>query len=161
MKAYTVADESKYVIVQNIPSVGGIKDLIATFALYGTVLEYNLLDHLSEEWMDAVLIKFADISAARLAKSRLDGKPYCGYLMQISYSPACETLEETREKLLERARNVTGRLISQRPCFLTEAADLQLEAMGKKPKQGAIVSQALSDVGGLSDSAGHCRPRTT
>jgi RNA-binding protein 48 len=62
--------ESKYLVVTNIPSVGAHNDLIRLFKVYGTILEHRMLDEYPcEAFCETMLIKFEKIQNARCCKS--------------------------------------------------------------------------------------------
>lgn len=111
VKVYTVAQESKYLLVQNIPSIAGVADqLLPHFNHYGPVEQSWRLDgyvrkDLTEEddrFLDTMLIKFARIQHARTAKCRLDDLNFMGSSLHVCYAPECETVEDLREKINER-----------------------------------------------------------
>ncbi|XP_028672930.2 RNA-binding protein 48 [Erpetoichthys calabaricus] len=103
VKVYTINLESSYLLVQGVPAVGVMTELIQLFALYGAVEEYRILDdYPAEEFTEAYLIKFQKIQSARAAKRKLDEKSFFGGLLHVCYAPEFETLEDTREKLQDR-----------------------------------------------------------
>lgn len=58
--------ESKYLVVTNIPSVGSHNDLVRLFKVYGNVLEHKMLDEYPcESFCETMLIKFEKIQNAR------------------------------------------------------------------------------------------------
>ena len=58
--------ESKYLIVNNIPSLGAHNDLLKLFKIYGNILEYKMLDEYpSKEYCETMLIKYEKIQNAR------------------------------------------------------------------------------------------------
>eukprot|EP00112_Aurelia_sp_Birch-Aquarium-sp1_P020336 Seg5218.1 transcript_id=Seg5218.1/GoldUCD/mRNA.D3Y31 product="RNA-binding protein 48" protein_id=Seg5218.1/GoldUCD/D3Y31 len=107
VKVYTINQESKYLLVQGIPSVGVCKELIELFAIYGAVEEYRYLDEYpAEEFTDVYWIKFKKIQSARFAKKKLDMRSFYGGVLHVCYAPEYETVEDTREKLRERRQQV-------------------------------------------------------
>jgi hypothetical protein len=106
VKVYTIAQESKYLLVQNIPSIAGVMEqLIPYFNQYGTIEHYRKLDDYEKkegEFIDTALIKFQRIDKARLAKCKLDDFNFLGSVLHICYAPECESLDDLREKLVER-----------------------------------------------------------
>lgn len=63
---YTCAQESKYLLVTKIPSIGAHNDLVKLFALYGEIDEHKMLDEYpGDEFDETILIKFAKIPNAR------------------------------------------------------------------------------------------------
>nr|GMC57239.1 RNA-binding protein 48 isoform X1 [Ipomoea batatas] len=85
---YTVCDESKFLIVRNVPALGCGDDLAKLFTTYGEVEEF--------------------------AKRKLDEFVFLGNRLQVSYAPQYESLSDTKEKLEGRRREVLTRVNSQR-----------------------------------------------
>ena len=77
-QVYTVNQESRYLLVQGVPSVGAQHELVQLFALYGTVDEYRLLDEYpADEFTEVYWIKYSKLQAARyLASSFMCTKPW-------------------------------------------------------------------------------------
>ncbi|XP_041010092.1 RNA-binding protein 48 isoform X1 [Juglans microcarpa x Juglans regia] len=134
VRVYTVCDESRYLIVRNIPALGCGDELLKLFASYGEVEEYvtflptpplNCLDLLvliclfrckpmdeeeCEQFTDVYWIKFRLVSNARFAKRKLDEFVFLGNRLQVSYAPQYESLSDTKDKLEGRTREVLTRL---------------------------------------------------
>jgi len=112
VKVYTVSQESKYLLVLQIPSVGAIPELIQLFALYGTIEEYRILDDYPapEPFTDVMWIKFQRIVSARFAKKKMDNYNFYGGSLHVCYAPEYESVEDTRQKLIGRRRDVARRL---------------------------------------------------
>ncbi|OCT73999.1 RNA-binding protein 48 isoform X1 [Xenopus laevis] len=107
VKVYTINLESRYLLVQGVPAIGVMKELIEQFALYGTIEEYNALDEYpAEEFTEVYLIRFQRIQSARVAKRKLDERSFFGGVLHICYAPEFEAVQETREKLQERRKFV-------------------------------------------------------
>ncbi|XP_023423132.1 RNA-binding protein 48 isoform X2 [Cavia porcellus] len=103
VKVYTINLESRYLLVQGVPAVGAMKELVERFALYGTIEEYNALDEYpAEDFTEVYLIKFMNLQNARIAKRKMDEQSFFGGLLHVCYAPEFETVEETRKKLEER-----------------------------------------------------------
>lgn len=107
VKVYTVNLESRYLLIQGVPALGVMKELIEQFALYGTIEEYNPLDdYPAEEFTEVYLIKFQRMQSARIAKRKLDERSFFGSLLHVCYAPEFETVQETREKLQDRRKYI-------------------------------------------------------
>ncbi|XP_063777450.1 RNA-binding protein 48 [Pseudophryne corroboree] len=107
VKVYTINLESRYLLVQGVPAIGVMKELIEHFALFGAIEEYNALDEYpAEEFTEVYLIKFQRLQSARVAKRKLDERTFFGGLLHICYAPEFESVQETREKLQDRRRYV-------------------------------------------------------
>ncbi|CAF1164751.1 unnamed protein product [Rotaria sordida] len=110
VKVYTIAQESKYLLIQNIPSIAGVvEQLLPYFNQYGNIEQYWRLDGYirkdstqDDEFFDTILIKFIQIQQARNAKCHLDDMNFMGSILHICYAPECESLDDLREKLNER-----------------------------------------------------------
>ncbi|KAF1788396.1 Nucleotide-binding alpha-beta plait domain [Phytophthora cactorum] len=115
-RVFTVANESRYVVVRNVPALGVIEDLLKRLSLYGKVCEYRLLDHADDrrrrcssryvhddsEFTDTVWVQYETVNNARHAKARGVQKPFYGHKLQISYAPQFESREDTADKLAQR-----------------------------------------------------------
>ncbi|KAL2650148.1 hypothetical protein R1flu_018276 [Riccia fluitans] len=111
VRVYTVCDESRYLIVKNVPALGCIDELVKLFGLYGPIEEYRLLDEEDcEPFTDVYWIKYSKLSSATFAKRKLDEYKFLGNLLDVSYAPKYETLSDTRNKLEERRRMVLHRI---------------------------------------------------
>ncbi|XP_023931818.1 RNA-binding protein 48-like, partial [Lingula anatina] len=112
VKVYSVAQESQYLLVQGVPAVGASKELIKLFALYGEILEYRILDQYptDDNYTEVYWIKYKKIQSARFAKKKLDDYAFFGGALHICYAPEYESVQETKDKLRERRREVAVRL---------------------------------------------------
>lgn len=112
---YTVCDESRYLIVRNVPALGCGDDLLKLFANYGDVEECKPMDAEDcEQFTDVYWIKFRLISNARFAKRKLDEFVFLGNHLLVSYAPQFESLDDTKDKLEGRRKEILARLNSQR-----------------------------------------------
>ncbi|KAM4874422.1 RNA-binding protein 48 isoform 2-T2 [Thomomys bottae] len=103
VRVYTINLESRYLIIQGVPAVGAMKELVERFALYGAIEEYYALDEYpAEDFTEVYLIKFMNLQGARIAKKKMDEQSFFGGLLHVCYAPEFETVEETRKKLEER-----------------------------------------------------------
>lgn len=104
---YTVCDESKYLVVRNVPALGCGDELFKLFSTYGQVQECKPMDaEECQQYTDVYWIKFNQINNARFAKRKLDEYVYLGNRLQVSYAPQYETLSDTKEKLEWRTKEV-------------------------------------------------------
>lgn len=112
---YTVCDESRYLIVKNVPALGCTDDLVKLFSLHGPIEEYRIMDEEEcEPFTDIYWIKFVKISNARFAKRKLDDHNFFGNLLQVTYAPSYETPLDTKDKLEERRSVVLNRITSEK-----------------------------------------------
>ncbi|XP_061442953.1 RNA-binding protein 48 [Rhineura floridana] len=134
VKVYTINLESRYLLIQGVPALGVMKELVEQFALYGTVEEYNPLDdYPAEEFTEVYLIKFQKIQSARVAKRKLDERSFFGSLLHVCYAPEFETVQETREKLQDRRKYIAK---------ATSSKDQLLRKNSKKSFQKTIQLEA-------------------
>ncbi|PKI44346.1 RNA-binding protein 48 [Punica granatum] len=111
VRVYTVCDESRYLIVRNVPALGCGDELLKLFATYGDIEECKPMDAEDcEPYTDVYWIKFRLVCNARFAKRKLDEFVFLGNRLQVSYAPQFESLAETKEKLESRRREVIARL---------------------------------------------------
>nr|GMD98807.1 RNA-binding protein 48-like [Ipomoea batatas] len=111
VRVYTVCDESKFLIVRNVPSLGCGDDLAKLFTTYGEVEECKPMDAEDcEPFTDVYWIKFQRVDNARFAKRKLDEFVFLGNRLQVSYAPQYESLSDTKEKLEGRRREVQTRV---------------------------------------------------
>ncbi|MFQ6652206.1 hypothetical protein Gotur_024182 [Gossypium turneri] len=105
----------RYLIVRNVPALGCGDDLLKLFANYGDVEECKPMDAEDcEQFTDVYWIKFRLISNARFAKRKLDEFVFLGNRLLVSYAPQFESLDDTKDKLEGRRKEILARLNSQR-----------------------------------------------
>jgi hypothetical protein len=81
--------------------------------LYSQCNRYRLLDEEeAAQFTDVYWIRFADISASRIAKRKCDDYNFIGNLLDVAYAPQFETVTDMKSKLEER-RRIVARKISQ------------------------------------------------
>ncbi|PIA29196.1 hypothetical protein AQUCO_06100002v1 [Aquilegia coerulea] len=113
VRVYTVCDESRYLIIKNVPALGCGDDILKLFQSYGDIEECKPMDEEDcEPFTDVYWIKFLQVSNARFAKRKLDEYIFLGNKLQVSYAPHFESLSDTKEKLECRRREVLARLNS-------------------------------------------------
>ncbi|XP_022132316.1 RNA-binding protein 48-like [Momordica charantia] len=111
VRVYAICDESRYLIVRNVPALGCGDDLLKLFSSYGNVEECKPMDaEECDEFTDVYFIKFHLVNNARFAKRKLDEFVFLGNRLQVSYAPEFESLLDTKEKLEVRRREVLARL---------------------------------------------------
>ncbi|KAK9720624.1 hypothetical protein K7432_004003 [Basidiobolus ranarum] len=118
VKVYTVNQESRYILIERVPALGNTKELLDLFSLYGPIEQYRILDdYPSEEYYDVYWIKYCSLVDSRTAKRKLDDYVFFGTPLQIRYCPEYETVEDTREKLLDRRKIVAQKTQTPDPLF--------------------------------------------
>ncbi|KAL5989909.1 hypothetical protein ACLOJK_010804 [Asimina triloba] len=111
VRVYTVCDESRYLIVRNVPALGCGDELLKLFGSYGELEDCKPMDAEDcEPYTDVYWIKYLQVSNARFAKRKLDEVVFFGNHLQVSYAPHFESPFDTKEKLEGRRKEVLGHL---------------------------------------------------
>ncbi|NXP23805.1 RBM48 protein, partial [Scytalopus superciliaris] len=122
-QVYTINLESRYLLIQGVPALGVMKELVEQFALYGAIEEYHALDEYpAEQFTEVYLLKFQKLQCARVAKKKMDEQSFFGSLLHVCYAPEFETVQETREKLQDR-RKYIAKATNQRDCFVSKKVE--------------------------------------
>ncbi|XP_055546381.1 RNA-binding protein 48 [Wyeomyia smithii] len=122
VKVYSVANESRHLLVFGVPQINLLRELKTEFRRHGTVQHVlNITDsirasgnHQVEPFTDVFYVKFDKLEKARLAKKRLDARNFYGGILHITYAPEKESIQELREKLSQRRREVNLRIQKNR-----------------------------------------------
>ncbi|CAG5120225.1 unnamed protein product [Candidula unifasciata] len=112
VKVYTVNNESSYILIQGVPSVGATQELHKLCSNFGLVDKFNALDDYPSEdkYSEVYLVRYKKIQSARFAKRKLDDHSFFGGALHVCYAPEYESVAETREKLQERQRVVAAKI---------------------------------------------------
>ncbi|KAL9698099.1 hypothetical protein quinque_001540 [Culex quinquefasciatus] len=118
VKAYSVASESRHLLVFGVPQIDLLRELKVEFRRYGTVqLVQNVTEAVKatgsveiEPFTDVFHVRFEKLERARRAKKLLDAKNFYGGILHLSYAPERESIEELRQKLAQRRREVAFRV---------------------------------------------------
>lgn len=114
IKAYTISDESVYILITGVPGLKIQRELKNLCLKFGKVLCVNrVADYPVEPFDEAYLVKYGTVREARFAKKMLDGKNFFGGVFHVCYAPELESIDETRGKLEERRRAVQFALRKQ------------------------------------------------
>ncbi|XP_009999889.1 PREDICTED: RNA-binding protein 48 [Chaetura pelagica] len=131
MQVYTINLESRYLLIQGVPALGVMKELVEQFALYGAIEEYHALDEYpAEQFTEVYLIKFQKLQCARVAKKKMDERSFFGSLLHVCYAPEFETVQETREKLQDR-RKYIAKATNQRDWFVLKKVERPNKTVSK------------------------------
>lgn len=89
-----------------------MKDEVQRIAApYGLIKSIeHLPDYPSEEFTDTFHLRYERIQSARIAKRFLDCKNFFGGILHVFYAPELETIDETRQKLIQRNKDVAVRI---------------------------------------------------
>lgn len=110
-QVYTIVNESRYLVVRNLPAVGAQQELLKKFALYAPIEEWRMLDQTDGgDFTDVMWLKFRSVEDAKLARKHLDDSLFYAHPLHITYAPEYETEADTWEKLQRRRMAVSDRL---------------------------------------------------
>ncbi|XP_016085054.1 RNA-binding protein 48-like [Sinocyclocheilus grahami] len=88
VKVYTINLESRFLLVQGVPAIGVMPELVQLFALYGVIEEYRALDEYpAEQFTEVYLFQFQKLTSARVAKRHTDEKSFFGGQLHVCYAP--------------------------------------------------------------------------
>ncbi|XP_034478887.1 RNA-binding protein 48 [Drosophila innubila] len=116
VKVYTVASESRHLLVFGVPKVNlhtNIKNKMQCFGKLQscTCVSNELAKKMElEAFTDVFAVQFERLEQARRAKRQLDAKQFFGGILHISYAPERETPQELREKFQQRQREIAQRI---------------------------------------------------
>ncbi|CAH2987981.1 unnamed protein product [Chilo suppressalis] len=111
VKTYTVVNESNHLLIFGVPTLNLRQELKALYYKFGKLIHFNVTkEHIAEEFTETYHAAFCDIQSARQAKRFTDTKNFYGGCLHVCYAPEYESVQETRNKLLQRQRNVLFRL---------------------------------------------------
>ncbi|KAM3955723.1 LOW QUALITY PROTEIN: RNA-binding protein 48 [Aphomia sociella] len=110
VKVYTVNNESNHLLIFGVPSLNLRQEAKSLFVKFGKLLQFNITKHESEQFTETYHARYERIQSARIAKKMLDTKNFYGGLLHVCYAPELETIEETRQKLMQRKQDVLYRL---------------------------------------------------
>ncbi|XP_047962832.1 RNA-binding protein 48-like isoform X2 [Salvia hispanica] len=128
VRVYTVCDESRYLIVRNVPSLGCGDELLKLFSTYGPVAEF--------------------------AKRKLDESVFLGNQIQVTYAPEYESLSDTKEKLEGRRKEVLARLNPRRSKGPSDSSREPSLASTPSIKESGPPTSSLSQRNSVESRAG-------
>lgn len=110
-QAYTINNESNHLLVFNVPSLNLRQETKALFTKFGKLISFTVTPkHTIESFTETYHAVFESIQSARIAKKMLDTKNFYGGSLHVCYAPEFESLNQTRNKILQRQRDVIFRL---------------------------------------------------
>ncbi|KAI9204955.1 uncharacterized protein BJ171DRAFT_92262 [Polychytrium aggregatum] len=102
-RVYTINDESRYLIVENVPALGVTKELLDLFSVHGKIEEYGFIDdHDHDRLTDVYWLKFRSLPEARVAKRKADDSVFFHSVLAVRYAPQFESKLDVIEKLRDR-----------------------------------------------------------
>lgn len=64
----------------------------------------------TEQFTECYHVQYERIQSSRIAKRMIDTKSFYGGILHVCYAPECESIQETKVKLLQRKKDVVKRL---------------------------------------------------
>ncbi|KAH8321316.1 hypothetical protein KR074_001406 [Drosophila pseudoananassae] len=116
VKVYTVASESQHLLIFGVPKINLYSNLKAKLQSFGKLqscvcITTEMAPKMElEAFTDVFAVKFERLDVARRAKKMLDARNFYGGVLHISYAPERESLQELREKLIQRRADVARRI---------------------------------------------------
>ncbi|VDK23056.1 unnamed protein product [Taenia asiatica] len=100
LQVFTIADESPYLLIFGVPSIGLLKPLEERIQKIEDVQQIRKVNHPeSEEFTETYIAKFRSVNLARNVKRRLDDSSFYGGFLHIVYAPEYESVAECRVKM--------------------------------------------------------------
>ncbi|XP_030370123.1 RNA-binding protein 48 [Scaptodrosophila lebanonensis] len=116
VKVYTVASESRYLLVFGVPRINlqaNIKNKLQLFGKLQSITcvtsEMAAIMEL-EAFTDVYKVIFYKLENARRAKRKLDATEFYGGILHISYAPENETTFDLCQKIQQRRKEVAFRI---------------------------------------------------
>lgn len=110
-QVYTVNNESNHLLIFNVPSLNLRQETKSLFSKFGKLISFTVTaKHTIEPFTETYHAVFENIQSTRLAKKMIDTKNFYGGSLHVCYAPEFESLSQTRQKILQRQRNVVSRL---------------------------------------------------
>ncbi|KFB43434.1 AGAP003741-PA-like protein [Anopheles sinensis] len=125
VRAYSVANESRHLLVFGVPQIDLLRELRQEFARFGPI---ESIQNITTAWLqenngadadgcmrpepftDVFHVCLVKLEKARQAKKFLDARNFYGGILHISYAPERESVEDVRAKLAQRKSEVRFRL---------------------------------------------------
>lgn len=125
-----MSSESQHLLVYGVPTINLRTELKSLFSKYGQIAALHVVKDLkTEAFTECYHVHFKIIQSARIAKRRLDDKSFYGGVLHVCYAPEYETVNECRNKLQQRNKDVWNRLQSNsedQDRFTNKPASLQM-----------------------------------
>lgn len=103
--------ESQHLFIYGVPQINLRSEVKSLCSKFGKVLNIHVVqNHQTEIFTECYHVQYERLQSARIAKRLLDNKSFYGGVLHVCYSPEQETLQETKMKLTQRIKDVTGRL---------------------------------------------------
>ncbi|KPJ17508.1 UPF0712 protein C7orf64-like, partial [Papilio machaon] len=150
VKVYTIASESNHLLIFGVPSLNLRQETKALFMKFGKLLKFNIsTEHPAEPFTETYHAQYERIQSSRIAKRMLDTKNFYGGSLHVCYAPEMESIEETKEKIIQRQRDVLYRLrnlqINEEKPKKTLDLEISKEKDVKKLNMGEINTITLNN----------------
>lgn len=132
VKVYTVANESKHLLVFGVPKINLKQEIKCKLKRCGDI---EFIQCVTEEiakkveleaFTDVYHVTYTKVQTARRAKRYLDAQEFYGGILHISYAPEYETTEDLRQKLLQRKVEINYRQKVNEKVAKTMSTEAQL-----------------------------------
>ncbi|XP_022196335.2 RNA-binding protein 48 [Nilaparvata lugens] len=112
VKVYTINDESTHLLIFDVPGINLRDELAKLVKKYGPINSLSQVKDYDDlkQFTELYHVNYKRIQAARYAKRQLDNRSFYGGILHVCYAPEYESVTETREKLIQRRREVSLRL---------------------------------------------------
>ncbi|XP_032528482.2 RNA-binding protein 48 [Danaus plexippus] len=110
VKVYSITKESNHLLIFGVPSLNLRQETKSLFIKFGKLLKFNITEHNAEPFTETYHAQYEKIQSARVAKRMLDTKNFYGGVLHVCYAPELENVDETKQKLIQRQRDVIFRL---------------------------------------------------
>ncbi|KAF5284866.1 hypothetical protein FQR65_LT13382 [Abscondita terminalis] len=128
VKVYTVNSESQHLFVYGVPKINLRNELKSAFTKYGRIKSFHVVtDYKTELFTECYHVHYERIQSARVAKKLMDNKPFYGGVLHVCYTPEHEQLDETRQKLQQRSRDVLTRLEQKNQLLFDKESEANVE----------------------------------
>lgn len=103
--------ESQHLYIYGVPTISLRNELKSLCTKYGQIKAIHVVPNVeNEQFTECYHVHYERIQSARIAKRMIDTKSFYGGILHVCYAPECETVRETKAKLLQRKRDVLKRL---------------------------------------------------
>ncbi|XP_014292330.1 RNA-binding protein 48 [Halyomorpha halys] len=115
VKVYTISDESQHLLIYNVPAIRIGEEVLNLCQRFGEVLSSQQVMNVEsiEKFTNVYHVHYATLKSSRFAKRNLDNRAFFGGILHVCYAPELESVEETKNKLITRRKEVSFHLKQQ------------------------------------------------
>lgn len=99
LRVYTIAEESKYVLVTGIPPYHLETEFVSLCNTHGQLLSLQQIPNTDKTQQNAVLLTFKDYLQAKKTKKAMHKRVFYGMEVKFRYQPEMESVADTLAKL--------------------------------------------------------------